>query len=489
MRGLRKRHLGLLLGLAIASAAAEPAPKPWYVSPISPADTKMRAIHPTDENVYTLYSESHAILIGQVEYAYWPDLQKSRGHILELRDALEKHRFKVEVYFDLDSDSLPSVMDSFMRRRATVVDSRIFVFVSGHGWERTPLDRPTGYLLPVDAPLESRDNKQQLASKALAMPYFAAWARLPDPRHMLFVFDACFSGSFFGRPNSSAPLPEGRADEALITTIRLAAKAAKRAPLAHGPEADDYIFQPQPMGKGRQFLTAGSQGEVVPEDSVFTQLLIDSLAGHNGGEGHLNFDHWLTAGELGGWLGQNTRRLYRGKSNAASPVFAALRDENYEAGDMVFTRLDIPNPYLESPLAPEYAVPEKPDKRDRDVVPGQPEPVQLGSAAESAIQAQVNALSSADAPTRRGARDKLSTLLAELPSAQRQSAVERLLNQLSSKSYRFQLGVATALAQQPDVVARNDSNSALQELLKASVVNKDQTLSKALKQAISKVDR
>lgn len=489
MRVRRRSLLGLLASLAIASATAEPVRKPWYVSPIAPADTKMRAVHPTEENVYSLYSESHAILIGQVEYAHWPDLQKSRERILELRDALEKHRFKVEVHFDLDSDALPSVIDSFMRRRATVVDSRIFVFVSGHGWERTPLDRPTGYLLPTDAPLEDGDNKQQLASKAMAMPYFAAWARLPDPRHMLFVFDACFSGSFFGRPHSSAPLPDGRASEALLTAIRLAPKPAKPAPLAHGPEADDYIFQPQPMGKGRQFLTAGSQGEVVPEDSVFTQLLIDFLAGRNGGEGHLNFDHWLTAGELGGWLGQNTRRLYRGKPNAASPVFAPLRDENYEAGDMVFTRLDISNPYLESPLVLGHVPPQEPDKRARDVPPGQPEPVQLGSATETAIQAQVNALSSADSPTRRGARDKLSKLLAGLPPAQRQSAVDRLLNQLSRKSYRFQLGIATALAQQPEVVALNDSDNALRELLKAAVVNKDKTLSKALKLAMSKVDR
>lgn len=485
----RKSLLGLLASLAIASARAEPVSKPWYVSPIAPTDTKMRAFHPTDKNVYSLYSQSHAILIGQVDYAHWPDLQKSRERILELRDALEKHRFKVEVYFDLDSDSLPSVMDSFMRRRATVVDSRVFVFVSGHGWERTPLDRPTGYLLPVDAPLENGDNKQQLASKAMAMPYFAAWARLPDPRHMLFVFDACFSGSFFGRPYSRAPLPDGRASEAAMKAIELAAKPARTVPIARGPEADDYIFQAQPMGKGRQFLTAGSQGEVVPEDSVFTQLLIDSLAGRNGGEGHLNFDHWLTAGELGGWLGQNTRRLYRGKPNAASPVFAALRDENYEAGDMVFTRLDIPNPYLESPLVLGHVPPKTPDTPARDVPPGQPEPVQLGSETEKAIQAQVNALSAADSPTRRGARDKLSTLLAELPLAQRQSAGDRLLNQFSSKSYRFQLGVATALAKQPEAVALSDSDNAMQELVKAAAVNKDKTLSKALTQAISNVDR
>ena len=480
---MRRACRWLWLLAAVAGSAAHAVPQPWYVSPVPAAETAIRAFDP-DHFRHTLYRESHAILIGQVDYKNWEHLDKSRERILELRDALEKHRFKVEVYFDLPADDFASVMENFMRRRATVRDSRIFVYVSGHGFSRLPLDRPIGYLVPVDAPADGGD-REALVASSLAMPYFAAWAHLPDPRHMLFVFDACFSGSFFGRPMVGVAPPEGEGRP------RLPVRAYKAPPVARGPEVDDYVFQPKTMGKGRQFLTAGSQGEVVPADSKFTTLLIDILNGKRAAEASINFDHWTTATELGTWLEQNTRRLYAGAANPTSPVFGTLRDETYEGGDMIFTRLDIKNEYLiaaergkDTPLPPEQPIPAVPPPPD----PVAPEATPMSGATEIAIQHQINALSSPDTRTRRTARHDLSRILADLPAEQKKRAVERLLRNFSAKSYRFQVGIATAIATQPGTAPAFESETVRSELKQAAVASKDRALTTAINRAIGKVD-
>jgi len=501
MRAVR----GWLWILAAIGAAAHAGNTPYYVSPVPAAQTGILARDP-DNLVHTLYSESHAILIGQVDYKNWEPLNTSKTRILELRDALEKHRFKVEVYFDIGADQFASVLDSFMRRRATVPDSRIFVFVSGHGFSRTPLDRPVGYLVPFDAPAENT-GRQSLAAASLAMPYFTSWARLPDPRHMLFVFDACFSGSFFGRPALGVTPPEG------IPKKRPPHLPQAAPPTKRGPEVDDYIFQAKTLGKGRQFLTAGSQGEVVPADSKFTRLLIDILNGGRAAEASINFDHWTTGSELGTWLEQNTRRLYDGAENPTSPVFAPLRDETYEGGDMIFTRLDIDNDNL-------VAQPENlasPAPNDDGSVAGLPRfeppasgpvaqapsgsepappsaspPIGAGpipAATELQIQQQINALSSSDRATRRGARVALSDTLVGLPEEQRSSAVKRLLRQFSTKSYRFQLGIATAISTQPMPLDAFDAADVRAELMAAEAASRDQTLNATIKSAINKINQ
>ncbi|UVF18832.1 caspase family protein [Microvirga terrae] len=297
----------------------------------------MRATDPSSFE-HTLYSQSHALLIGQFDYENWKDLPAVRQEVLELRDALEKHRFKVEVHFNLKAEQFVDVVEHFMRKHATVPESRILVYVSGHGWRRNISPRPAGYIVPIDAPPENGD-RQALTASGIAMPLFAAWARAPDPRHMLFVFDACFSGTFFGQPDPQ-PAPAPRPPRpGMAPTPAPITPLYSPPPEARGPEVDDYIFQPVPRGLGRQFITAGSHLELAPADSVFSRLFIDILSGRRpAGD---NFDHWLTGAEIGHYLRLNTRREYKGKENPTTPMYGPLRDEIFEGGDFVFVRPDV----------------------------------------------------------------------------------------------------------------------------------------------------
>ena len=75
------------------------------------------------------------------------------------------------------------------------------------------------------------------------MTLFEADARMPDARHMLFVFDGCFSGAEDSRPAS-------------------------------------YGFAQTTLGLARQVLAAGTLRQPVPAKSILVDLLIQATRRH-----------------------------------------------------------------------------------------------------------------------------------------------------------------------------------------------------------------
>ncbi len=172
--GIHKGHLGsaLVLALLTASPAARTV-EPFYSTLVPDEATRLRA-RSTNGTVYDLYSESHALLIGESNYrCFSPSLPGVKTEVGRLADVLHLHRFKVEVHFDLTAAEMLTVVDEFMRKRATVPNARILVYVSGHGVS-FPVVRPFGYLLPIDAPTQD-SGRQALSASAMPMQMFAAW--------------------------------------------------------------------------------------------------------------------------------------------------------------------------------------------------------------------------------------------------------------------------------------------------------------------------
>ncbi len=612
---------------ATLPAAGISAREPFYTTPVPNEATLLRALDP-QQREHTLYAESHALLIGQEAYENWDRLPAVRREVLDLTDALERHRFKVEVHFDLKAAEFAAVVDDFMRRRATVPESRIVVYVSGHAWGRVVMEtRPIGYILPVDAPPPATNaaGRQALAASALSMSLFEGWAQMPDPRHMLFVFDACFSGSFFGLstadpPPDPRPASSGAQAVAAPRPASPSTSPAARGDNARGFEADDHVFRfPGPRARGRQFLTAGSHNETAPVDSVFSRLLIDILRGPRTEDVQANFDNWTLASEMGGWLVQNTRRLYRGRQHPTTPMFGSLRDRDYAGGDMAFVRLDRPDgpalpdgldhwrnfvrttPDPPQPSAAEVAralasveaavrrqaeaeealrtAQQQARRSEEEAVRSRqdaalrqqeaaaavsrttagmplerPEAVRLQNEAarlrneeaesmarasaaqreaelssqraavaradvaqarqaavaadpglrtaavapprgdrrlspedERELQAMVNALSSDDTEVRRRARTQLASFLRERPAPQAEAATERLLRDLRHKSYRYQVGVAVALAEPRGVLRVGDAEEARREMQGALEATRDSTLKQHLTAALRQV--
>jgi len=242
-----------------------------------------------------LYRESHALVIGASDYtAGWPRLQGVKKDIRDVRELLARQGFNVVMVEDPTFERLKKAFDDFINRYGRDPENRLLIYFSGHGHT----DRPSyggemGYIVPVDAANPNQDRNAFL-DKALDMQQVEVYARRIQSKHALFLFDCCFSGSIFSL-----------------------SKAA--------PENISYKTR-QPV---RQFITAGSADEQVPDESFFCRELLAALRG----EGDRNGDGYVTGSELGEFLQEKVINYTR---ESQHPQYGKIRDRNLDQGDFVF---------------------------------------------------------------------------------------------------------------------------------------------------------
>ncbi len=241
----------------------------------------------------SLYKESHALLIGVSDYTNgWPDLEGIPAELREVEKSLLKHGFKVTKVINPNNRELQSAYENFIDQYGYDDENRLLFFFSGHGYSRK--NGKKGYLVPTDAPDPRKDIKGFLR-KALNMSRILNWSREIESKHAMFLFDSCFSGTIF----KTKALPKVPPHISSIT-----AKAV------------------------RQFITAGSAGEEVPANSVFTPSVVKALRG----EADLNRDGYVTGTELGMYLHQKVLS-YNGSQ---TPQYGKIKDPELDEGDFVF---------------------------------------------------------------------------------------------------------------------------------------------------------
>ncbi len=263
----------------------------------STGETEKRGVHrqvlkaiPTDgDEPISLYRESHALLIGASRYTVWSELPSIPNELDAVADALTDSGFSVERLIDPDSRGLKEGIVDFINNFGYEPENRLLIYFSGHG--HTVRDK--GFLLPVDIPLP--DDRQNFRRKALPMTQVLAWAKDMEAKHVLFVFDSCFSGSVF----KSRSMPKDK---------------------------DRYIRKvtAEPV---RQFITAGSANEEVPAKSTFTPAFVAAIRG----EGDLNNDGYITGSELGVHLSQLVPQFVE-----QNPQYGKIREYELSRGDFVF---------------------------------------------------------------------------------------------------------------------------------------------------------
>jgi Flp pilus assembly protein TadD len=156
--------------------------------------------------------------------------------------------------------------------------------------------------VPVDAPDPAVNSQSQQAflKVALDMEQVESWARQIEAKHVLFVFDSCFSGTIFKQRSSS----------------------------------EKPLYIQSVMNKPvRQFLTAGDADQRVPAKSIFTPLFIRALEGE---ADVINRDGYVTGNELGNYLKQNLSEY----TKTQTPQFGTIRDPDLDQGDIVFRALN-----------------------------------------------------------------------------------------------------------------------------------------------------
>lgn len=253
-----------------------------------------------------IYRHRIAVVIGIDKYQTWPSLEFAVSDAKSIKEKLYHLGFNkvIELYdseatrlqiLRLLSDQLPSLLDE---------NDSLMIFFAGHGHTETfeyqdkhkgSIKEKEGYIVPVDA------DTKNFQGTAISMSKIREMSKQYKSKHILFVFDSCYSGLGLKRSGG-------------IT------------------KADGYIKKLSSM-KVVQIITAGGENETVGEEKghgIFTRYLLLALEGR----ADLNTDGFITASEIGTYIRPIVSRK---TNNTQTPKFGWILGE----GDFIFENRDV----------------------------------------------------------------------------------------------------------------------------------------------------
>ncbi len=242
------------------------------------------------------FSGSYALIVGVSKYTNgWPSLPGVNKDIPLVREALEQKGFKVTILKNPNSAELEDGFEKFIEQYGSKEDNRLLIYFAGHGHTVKPKYKgeALGYIVPADAP-DPHVDLRRFRRLAISMQRIEEYSLNIDARHVLFLFDSCFSGSLFAM---SRAIPQ-----------HINYKTGKPV---------------------RQYITSGSADETVPDESLFRAQFIDAL----NGDGDVNGDGYVTGSELGEFLQQTVLNYSKGSQH---PQYGKIRHRFLDKGDFVF---------------------------------------------------------------------------------------------------------------------------------------------------------
>lgn len=239
---------------------------------------------------YEMYAQSRALIIGNWLYTdpSWRPLTNVEKEISLIEEALEADGFDVEVANNLTAAAMATALKTFITRRVDD-NTRLLVFYAGHGWSDTAAN---GFVVPIDG--KDRNNDDVLSSM-ISMDDIKSWSYLSRAKHILFVFDSCFSGLAFNTRSSPKFEP---------VYLNLIDRST------------------------RQFITSGKEDQLVPDDLKFAENFIAGMTG----SADVYKDGLVTASELGEWI----YRQMIGPKSTQTPQSGRDPQIKFSSGDMVF---------------------------------------------------------------------------------------------------------------------------------------------------------
>ena len=272
-----------------------------------------------------LYSGYYALVIGCGDYREgWPMLPNPVKDTEEVADVLKKLGFEVELMKDLTSLELRDALNTLVAHMGEDAEKGILVFFAGHGHTLKRADgKKLGYIVPVDAPDPDVD-LVGFMNRAVSMQYFEQISTLIAAKHVLMIFDSCFSGALFALSRAKAP----------------------------------KFIEEQVSKPVRLFITAGNESEKVPDQSEFKTVFVQGLTERYA---DLNRDNYITGQELGAYLQEKVVNYTDG---AQHPQFGKIRNPELDKGDFVFK---LKPPEVAAPSPENQPKDERKDKTSIDV--------------------------------------------------------------------------------------------------------------------------
>jgi hypothetical protein len=117
-----------------------------------------------------------------------------------LRNWLQLHFDTIDVKTNLTGDQLKDTLFDFLDRHAEK-DARLLIYYSGHSYSEAIPERSQvrGYIAGTDAPAidGSPEKFDSARRRAISMTEIQDLLVESPAKHVLFIFDAAFGGSFF----------------------------------------------------------------------------------------------------------------------------------------------------------------------------------------------------------------------------------------------------------------------------------------------------
>ena len=144
-----------------------------------------------------LYDGYQALVIGVGNYKFWPKLPYARQDAEQVAEKIKTMGFQVELILDPTSRELKAALNKMVYTMGRDKERAILLYYAGHGETETLADNTKmGYIVPIDCPLLKSD-PLGFASHAVSMREIESVSLRIRSKHVLMLFDSCFSGSLF----------------------------------------------------------------------------------------------------------------------------------------------------------------------------------------------------------------------------------------------------------------------------------------------------
>ena len=244
-----------------------------------------------------LYKDSYALVIGNGAYPVkngWNPLPGAVNDVKEVAEVLERHGFNVTLKIDVTKSEFNKTFSEFIYESGKDRDNRLLFYYAGHGYTtKAATGEDLGYLVMLDTP--SPANAAEFDLYSVDMVKFVSDSKKIHAKHVLFMFDSCFSGTVLNLRNRVTP-----------------------------SHITDRIKNPV-----RQFITAGRADEPVPDRSEFKKAFLNLLEGR---VEEPTPDGYLTGVELGDYLYRTVPKFSQGQH----PQHGKIHDQQLNTGDFVF---------------------------------------------------------------------------------------------------------------------------------------------------------
>lgn len=248
----------------------------------------------------TFYKQRYALIVGNSNYQNWNKLPGVENDVEEVAEVLRNKGFHVEVVTDATQKVLKEKIEEFSKKYGYEEENALLFYFAGHGYTDVAFsDKKNqiryGYFVPIDAPNPKRDAKN-FPKFALSTFYFENLVKDLRAKHILFLFDSCFSGNL----------------------------------MESGSKFDATQFCHEMISEPtRQFITAGSANQKVPDESIFRAYFVEGL----NGKADLDNDGLILGSELAKFLSQSVSNA---SGNSQTPQYSKVNRKEYEIGEMIF---------------------------------------------------------------------------------------------------------------------------------------------------------